>query len=584
MTHAINVNEISIFKFWWLVLRRADVYLLAVDPLFPPLQPLLDRLTRVGRAGAVPRVVSLFPEIDRIRGNNHQLVYLYNIFAETEAWQRVRFAFNSAGHSLPDYATAYKHVTCNYLSFRQITMLLLRACAEQGQTLSIRIHGLLDDVRAGAEAYAGLEMRDMAPPMALPWPLLNFVVALGTMLYGVAWVTSRTRVRVQTENVFFAADWVGDVRDARIYREVAEGGPVLIVKRSRAIRSPEEAGVTTWRSAWMHDGRFAPMQALAAIAMILRDGWRLFTAFKTLETPHFYSVAVLPYRRAVLRGFFNRFKCRNFWGRDDYNVEHVLRRQEIHRIGGRSLGINHGSPTMAIRQPMWAYVDFDCYYVFGRAIYEDYCHTTWAKDMDVVPVGTFGASREDYAAMAALTAQAPRRDIAVMASVFTGNEKIVAITRALATSFPQRRIWLQIKPLFATGPRAERFIADCTRDLPNVVFTADPMFKLFSRVDYIFSDPSTVVIEAIQFGLYAWAMDVEPTHRALIYRDYPGLCLSAGAEAVARVKEIENGQPYPRRQYGRLVDLSGRTIFDVIRENVGLPAKPAPTPCSERTA
>ena len=92
-----------------------------------------------------------------------------------------------------------------------------------------------------------------------------------------------------------------------------------------------------------------------------------FRFFYCHEPAHFYGIIALPFRRIILRGFFNKFRPAYFWGRDDYNVEHIIRRQEMHRYGGISLGINHGFPSYANLFPQWRYISFDRYYTFGRA-------------------------------------------------------------------------------------------------------------------------------------------------------------------------------------------------------------------------
>ena len=395
-------------------------------------------------------------------------------------------------------------------------------------------------------------------------------MGLAVLGFLLGWILARVRLRGPAPRpVFVAADYVADPRDERLYDEVREGGDILLVPRHSRTAEDVRQKFPSFIVAAAGDG-WIPLRRLGdTVGTALRDWWRLMT-WTDLPPGLFYRVISLPYRRLALRAFLHRFRPQFYWGRDDYNEDHILRRQELRAVDSVSLGLNHGYTHYSNHSPMWRYISFDRYYTFGAAHYNRYMHETWAPDMVVVPSGSFGATREDYAHRFD-----PRpRDIGVLTAAFVCEERMVEFVRGLATAFPDRTIWLQVKVIFVDTDDGRAFIAACTEGLPNVRHTRDSIFDIFRRVSYAFSDPSSAVVEAIQFGVCSFLTDVLPVQKVSLYREFPGICVTSADEAAGRIKGIESGaRPYPRRSLGELVDLSGRVYFDSIRGDVGLPPK-----------
>ena len=572
MHYVININEKTLFYFLFLALRRKQVFVLGVDPLFPPLNRLISAVVdRTVRAGRARYALELCPEFEHVI-EHPATIYLYNIFEETEDWLNQYYGFQDADRADRGYAMAYKQITCNYTRLKYLPVLLLESIIDRLPPEKVKIVGLLPDTLQLFGVYFGRDIASAVRLTRAPKALVNSCQAILMTVYALTWVVWHTRrLSGNPESVFFTADYIADQRDFRLYHEVAEGGNVLLVVRN--FQNLENLGeheeLNRYTFCRPKDGYFTVAGALAAARFVIRDGVHLFQNFRTCEPPHFFKIATLPYRRAVLRAFFTRFHPKYFWGRDDYNVEHILRRQELNRIGGKSYGINHGWPAMAIIQPMWRYISYDRYYVFGRAIYDTHWKDTWAVD-DLIPVGTFGATREDYAGI-----NKPKpKNILIFTSVFAGNDKIIKIVRALGEAFPDRKIIFSIKQKVKEIASTRRVLEASMEGLPNVVDVSENLFALFRQAQYAFSDASTTVIEALQFGVTSFFIDVSDKHRACYYRRYPDLCVSSPEEAVERIRAIESGEwAYPRESFGDLVDLSGRVFFDVVRKDVGLPPK-----------
>jgi hypothetical protein len=572
MIRIYNLTEASAAGLALRALLGQRPYVLAIDPIFPPLHGALRRMAdKLVAAGRARWAIELAPELDHVWEYPTRIL-LYDVFAETEAWQNRRYRFAAVDRDVPDYAMAIKQVTCNFARLRHFPWLLLTSALRSRE--KVQVIGLPVDSRDGLEAWQG---RSFAPAIRRGWTpatLLNAAVTLAMTVYALGWIGSRLRLRpAPPEQVLLVADYMEDPKDMAVYDTVADGGPIVLVPRDDTKRIAPHARLAPYAVAQPTDGLFAPAAAMASAAMVLRDGMRLFRACRRLPAPLYYKVAALPWRRAVMRGFLGRYRPKFYWGRDDYNVEHVLRRQELHRVGARSFGINHGYPVYCHRFPMWRYVSFDRYYAFGRAVYERYLKDTWASDMEVVSAGAYAPTRDIYA----WRARPRRKDIVFFTGVLINEPRLAEIVRGVAAAFPERTIHLQVKHLFVDKPSGRDFIAACQRDRPNVVHTRKSIYELLTVAQYACSDPSTVVLEALQFGQVSFALDVSGVQKVSILREFPGLCVSSAEELVQRIRAIESGEwRYPRESFGELVDLSGRVIYDVVREDMGLPVRREP--------
>lgn len=565
------LNEATALSFAWAALSGRQPVVLAVEPILPPAAGLLDRLADWAlRRRRARRVTALCPDLEPLLQYPTR-VLLHDVFGELEPWHDAYYRYAEIDRAAPRLAFAYRQVSCNHVRWKHHTLLLIRRVLEAFP--AARIVGALPDTAAMAKVHSGARLT----PVRLPARLVNTLLAPLLALVALGWALSRVRPRVAPESFFLAADYMSDPRDHEIYDEVAEGGPILLVPREPSrVPPPELAG--RYRIAHPRDGLLSVGAFLALLPTLLAEASTIWRRFRHLEPAHFWAMAALPWRRAVLRAFFTRFRPRFFWGRDDYNVEHILRREEIHRIGGRSYGINHGYPAYSIVFPMWRYISFDRYYVFGRALYDRHMRGRWASDMEIEPVGTFGATRAQYP----LRLVERPRDIVVFTAVLVGDPAMTAFVRRLAAAFPDRKVLLQVKSTFIDLPEGRAFVAQCTEGLANVVPVRDGMFDLFAKARYSFSDPSTVVVEALQFGLHSFNLDICDIQKVSLLREYPDICVRRAEEAVARIRGIEDGSwRYPLERFADLVDLSGRVIHDVVRVDMGLPAREPARPLPE---
>jgi len=190
--------------------------------------------------------------------------------------------------------------------------------------------------------------------------------------------------------------------------------------------------------------------------------------------------------------------------------------------------------------------------------------------MDIIPAGTFGASRSQYAQR--FDPRPP--DIAIFTGAFIGEPEFVELIRGLTQAFPERKVVLQIKPGIPNSQRTAVFIAECNKDIDNLELTEDSVYDIFLRARYSISDTSSVVAEAMQLGMISFAFDLPHIQVANIDREYPGLTISSLNDAIDRIRGIESGKwHYPIEDFQNFVDMSGMVFFDRVRRDVGLSPK-----------
>ena len=577
MIRIFVITELSIFRLLLLAALGREILILHIDPFLPHTKGVLQRIVEaVVHNGRATWAIDTMDEFRRIKDVPGKSV-LYDVFGEIEPWQNDYFDFANAEETTGDYAMAFKLAVTNYLTEKHVSLLVLRRLFGEPAEQKYQCIGMPADTRAAAENFCG-----KALPCSTAWiplRLVNPSLAIVVLLASLWWIVRRVRFgQLQPKSFFFAADFIGDDRDVRLYRELEDGGPMLMVPRGTGRNSPlaAELGGYTFQDL---DGGFLKIgDLIPTVKMIIADEWRFYRHFNAVYPALFWRLAKLPYLRLLYRGLFTRFRPKYFWGRDPYNEDHIIRRQELNRVGGKSYGVNTGNLTWAIHIPPWRYISFDRFYVFGCGKYKKYFGDTWAKDMEIVPAGSFSAARDHY--VRRFDPRPP--DIAVFASVFVGEPELEHLVRGLASAFPDRKIILQVKTNFDGVPGTQEFIDRCRKGLPNVEYSSDSVYDIFFQARYGFSDPSSVVVEAMQFGMISFAFDLPHIQATNVDREYPGLTVKPPEEAIARIRAIEQGTwRYPIEDFQDVVDLSGMVFFDRVRRDMGLAVKEESVPLLE---
>lgn len=567
------ITEFSVLRLLWAALLGREVLILDIDPMLPQAKGILHRIAdAVVSARRATWAIDSLDDLRRVKDVPGKSV-LYDVFGKIEPWQNDYFGFARAGETTGDYAMAFKLAVTNYLREKHVSLLVLRRLFEGRPDRPYRCIGIPADTLAAAENFCGKKLP--CSPARIPARLVNLGLAIAIGMASLWWIVRRARFGTVTpESFFFAADFIGDERDGRLYRELEDGGPMLMVPRGEVKNSPLAAELEGYTFSDLTDGYLKAGDVLPATKMVLGGIGRFYQHFNEVYPALFWRLATLPYKRLLYRGLFTRFRPKFFWGRDPYNDDHIIRRQELNKVGGQSWGVNTGAPSWAILIPAWRYISYDKFYVFGNG-YKKYYGDTWAKDMEIVPAGSFTAARDHY-----IRRFDPRPpDIAVFASVFVGEPELTALVRDLAAAFPDRKIILQVKVNFQNAPETQAFIDACREGLDNVEYSTESVYDLFFQARYGISDPSSVVIEAMQFGMVSFAFGLPRVQATNLYREYPGLTVESAEQVIQRIRAIEAGtEPYPIEDYQDVVDMSGMVFFDRIRRDMGLTVRQESVP------
>ena len=457
-----------------------------------------------------------------------------------EPWQGRHYGFETAGRDAR-HGFALKLLATMFTFRRYMAAFLLNK--HVGLT-GATVVGLSPEILGLARAWFGAAALPGVTATGLPNRLVNLPALLIGLLAALAWVAIKLRPSAPRRPVFALVDQIADWRDLELCRAFNRGGEAA---------KPFAA----WRQCMPGDGVFDPKGAVEAVGTAL-DGFSIWARWGDLAPGLFYEMALLPFRRLKIRALLNRFRPQYFWARDDYNVEHVLRRQELHHVGAQQWGLNHAVQGITILMPQLRWVSMDRYFTIGSAFHRHF-KDSWEVG-GLHSIGSFAFTQEFL--------DQPHRtshDILFMARFAIGNPEFVRAVRLAAESFPDRRILLQVKSGYPHDSLIPDFIEDCRRGLANVVHVADPVYELVSRADYVVSDPSTIIAEAIQLGTPTLMIDVIPGQKKSIFREFPGLCATSAEAVVAQLKRWSDGvDTFERERFAGLVNLNKRPYHEVV--------------------
>ncbi len=569
MKYFIFLNEFTVVRALILALLNRPVYLAPSEPLFGLSSKLVTWLARwmEGR-GNVHSVFDDLPDSRRYWSVPGYSIRT-DVFVKLENQINKRFDFNKVDQGLGDYAMSFKVEACKYMSERVNATFLVHDISQKYGPEEAAIILTNEDLIFTYEKYYGEPPRPRIVRPKQFRPAINFGIFIGVLIFALTWAMSRLRWRKYSRRPFFmGADFSGGSAQIKLIRDII-GDPkrCLLVFRNKAQEKNNSTHIGGFAHCINNHGVIAISDLYSIIKLIVKDTLKLYVHSAHLTPGHMLSVLKLPHKKAVYRVLFNRFQFNYFWCRDDYNSDHILRSQELRRVGSVSLGINHGMPSPIPVEPSWRYIDYDIYYVFGTHVPAVYYADTWARGMLIRPVGSLGMTREFLSRMSA-----PRpKDIIYFVAPNTYEEKGHQAVLEVARAFPEKKIWVKIKQNLKDRGYYDAFIKSLQNGPENLFLTETNSYELMFDASYALACESTVIVEAIQFGLNAFSFDFHSDEKPFLYRAFPNLCVRTSAEAIARILDIDKGKEvYPRREFDNLIKLSGPYIIDAIRSDMGL--------------
>jgi hypothetical protein len=562
-TRIFILNEWTILIFLVNLLVLKKIYFLDSDPFFPPFKNYLNWFAKFAINKKWAQHASILcHEVDGLWTIPHY-TSIKDVFAKIEPWQDEYFRFNDTRKDKA-YRLCFKQITCKYVQDRYIIALAIGDIYQNlKESENLKVFGLRNDAKALQMVWLNRNGHNTKHRRwNITCTIFNAIVAFAVSIYSVFWILSKTRFTFLKSNFYLAVDFIDDPRDLLLYDNIAHRGDILAIKRTCAspvltIPTNSNIKIVTWG-----DGRFTPIQFLECLAITIRDSFKLWADYHWIATAHFYAISTLPHKRIIIRALFNRFVPKYFWGRDEYNVEPILRRQELNSIGGKSLGLMHGIQALADLNPQRRYLDFDIFYLFGRHLFDKHYSKSWPADMSVQTIGSYGYTKDQFLG--------PRTTNSNIVLIFLSHgiyqPEAIKIIHAIARSFPNLDIHVKPKSNDLTDV-ADELKKEFVANFENVHITPGSASDLIIKARYVLTDPSTVAVEAIHMQVPTMVLDILPNHGQGIFRDFPNLCVKNAKEAVEIIEGWENGTATFRPElYNSLVDRSGKWAFDIISD------------------
>ena len=555
--YAVVLDEISLAPFLLHTLMGKEVTLVAIRPVLPQMQPVLDRISQWAIARYRVRwTIDYTPELVRDWRWDRNL-YFQNVYGRYEAWQDAYYRLPQANGETDDYAYAFNHLTANHVYDKAIEIFAIEALNKATPGRKVIKIGMARDTVDLYTFYFGVPPTHVRTRFAA-WDLaLNALITPVAALLALSWMVRHLQLRVSPEQVFCIVDRLGNPQEELLIEALETGGKIVSFDRSLG-------GVTGVRTQW-GDGRFDLADFLSGTVELFGRLGRLWWRYGRLSARHFFLAINLPRKAILWRGLLNLYRPQHFIGRDEYNSDHVLRGGELARHGAKSHGIS-GAVYAAFTDvaPNSRYVAFDHLYVAGtKVVIPD----RWRKSMRLHPIGTWGIPSDLLRKPGP-----PGHDILISVRIAFEEDEMIRITHAVARAFPDKSILLQMKPVtFLTAAELDKLVQIYCGDYPNITLSEAPIYELVERAKYHISDISSLVAESIHRGAYCFVADVLG-HQTCCYREFPELCVTDAAAAVSRLERIERGEAiYPRLDYLKRLGLpAGTDPFDVIRTNMGL--------------
>jgi hypothetical protein len=540
MKRVITINEISIWKAIWYGLHGMQMHVVLVKPLIYSLDAPLNwicnwlqqhDLLKSGFSNPLN-----IPTYDGYPGDSFYRPYSPDI----ENGMRHHVAKFETHPVLGPYAYAFRKALSHYCQEMlnltgAIAWISDRLPREEWRAMGVN-DLFIEVARLSGFLIDEFNIRRISYPAKLASTLNSIILSLAM----IAWIVVRIRPVVRVRSFKIALD-----RSSPIEPDIAalarDPNDVLIVERNRSNKGEKVPRLNKYTRVTIDDGRVTFRQAIKLIFSMLKEAAWLWKDFSNID-PWLYLYLLLNIvKRPIYAAFFNRFPCMVFWGRDDYSMTHIVRNQEVRKIGGTTIGVAHGLPYNTFIS-QWREIDFDLYYVLGIDLYNSYYKYCWPIYMKVEAIGNVLITPEIRASVLLKRT----KDIAFFATVMPTLPELMNQVIKIARLFPERLVWVREKP-GRDATALQQFRQLCNNLPSNVVvhIKRDP-FDLLLEVGYVITGTSTVIAEAVGLGAIGFVLDIDPKIRHLYFRRFPWLIATSGEEIVNRILAIESKrEEYP---------------------------------------
>ncbi len=568
LAHLVILSEFTLPTLFILLAQRKDVYIVATAPQFRLFKALFQYLTgllvRCRLVGDRNDIVSNMPWIEGLPGwgafNDGVDVIEAKLYAAT-------LPVIETSVRLQAYAYAMRKVACMTAHELASDVMALTRWLDANSHRDWMLYGatpLLDLIH---KLYFNRPSGFRSPVPGWVQRPLNLLNATVSLVSSAAWLAQHMHRHVVQRDYHLGLNTNSDVEIKVLDRVMDDPSRALVVYPSPAYQAYYGHLYDAYPQCYLDDCTVTPTTVLRLIRRAAADLVSLWHHHGGSDCGLFTRYCGLVGSRVHYAAFFAQNRFAFFWCRDDYAADHIIRSQEIRAIGGKTMGINHGLPPNVIAAE-WRQIDFDIYYTFGRHLHEKYYRDCWPAHMRIVPVGNIHMTPEYRCRLEA--ARPP--DIAYFVTAHVRLDKILNEVFAIARHFPERKVYLKMKPRRAviTMDLYEQMLAQAPPNIVRVSELESP-YELMFKIRYALTSGSTLGAEALQFKVVSFIFHLQPELRFL-YLDFPKLIARSGADVISRIENIEAGREiYRFEDFEPLIAMSGPCIYDLIRSDLGLP-------------
>ena len=548
-------------------------YFLAIDSIFPQSEYFLNKVVDWGVKHRFARkAINLTPDLKPYLENNRRF-YFKDVPKNYEPWQRNYFNFASVEKENQNYGYVFKLVTNTYIFEKVMQIYMIKSILSlEEKKDQIEIYGIWPDTIDFFVSYFSQQWTGGKKYWRTYLRFINVILCGLALVFSLIRLCLKIRFKVARVQSNLAVDLLDDNRERHflpeLYKNISRDrnfGPILCVQRLSNSKRSRKVDSENFIFTDLGGGAFSLWQSLGVLGFLVRDIIGLYLNFGTLSPRHFYHIAVLPDKKMRIRALLNKFPVRVFLGRDEYNPDHILRGQELGRIGSHSFGLsNTFVTTWTSVAPNVRYVSYDKYFVYSH-LHLSKQETYWDSNMKIFSTGCYGIPKSQLESLSTKTGD----DILVSVRIAFSAPEIIRMVRQLSKAFPKKTIVLRFLEDFIEREALEELEGACMQGLSNITVSREETYNLLPRCRYFVSDVSTIIAEAIQAKKMVFFADVLEMSFS-VYRLFPGLSVKSAEELVDRISQLETGKAlYPHYEYINMLGLSqNKTAVDIIGEEI----------------
>jgi len=311
MVRLCVVTEFSFLQILILVAYRQPILILDIEPLLPFTYRALSYLISIlVERKLIHWAIDRVPELKRVKEVPRR-VLLYDVFGQIETWQNSYFGFANADQTVGKYGLAYKKAVTNYIAKKHVCLLTLRTLLDGRLGKSSCGVGIPEDTQGALKAFCESSLK--CGSSIVPFRLINFTLFIGSIILCLIWVLRRTRIYAPSpKRIFVAADFIGDTRDNLLYRELEEGGEMLMVARGGTQNTMIARELSTYEVCERGDGFLFWNDFFPCMKMVFHHLWTFNWFYSHVHPALFRRLMALVYQRLLYRGLFYRFRPKYF--------------------------------------------------------------------------------------------------------------------------------------------------------------------------------------------------------------------------------------------------------------------------------